>query len=213
MPFCNVTLAMVFQLWTSQQAHTQLAQVPKTWDVDWDYLSNGCIWLTATSERQGVDTTVGLMWRLLCGAMPLSVSVKQVILQIGSNNLLKQWLQVDSTLCTHGSTCFSWRSQLILFFPLESINHAGRHIHYDAEENKSYSTWTYHACLMVTVKAHMRCHSALTSCICSVCISNQNSLHRPWLNASDMSWRSNSCNQCPQIGACPLHAVERNWLM
>ncbi|KAL3150076.1 platelet-activating factor acetyltransferase activity protein [Trebouxia sp. C0009 RCD-2024] len=40
------------------------------------------------------DTTVDLMWRLLNGAMPVTSNVKQVVLQIGSNNLLRQWFQV-----------------------------------------------------------------------------------------------------------------------
>ncbi|KAL3143758.1 H/ACA snoRNP pseudouridylase subunit [Trebouxia sp. C0010 RCD-2024] len=40
------------------------------------------------------DTTVDLMWRLLNGAMPVTCNVKQVVLQIGSNNLLRQWFQV-----------------------------------------------------------------------------------------------------------------------
>lgn len=41
-----------------------------------------------------------LMWRLLNGAMPVTGNVKQVVLQIGSNNLLKQWVQVGTQLVT-----------------------------------------------------------------------------------------------------------------
>lgn len=41
------------------------------------------------------DTTVDLLWRLLNGAMPLSVSVKQVVVLIGSNNLLREWHNVS----------------------------------------------------------------------------------------------------------------------
>lgn len=41
------------------------------------------------------DTTVDLMYRLLNGAMPLDVSVKKVVIQIGANNILKQWFQVS----------------------------------------------------------------------------------------------------------------------
>ena len=36
-----------------------------------------------------------LMYRLLNGAMPLDVSVKKVVIQIGANNILKQWFQVS----------------------------------------------------------------------------------------------------------------------
>ncbi len=51
------------------------------------------------------------MWRLLNGAMPLSANVKQVVLQIGSNNLLKQWFQVSlaqlcRTLFLSDATCY-----------------------------------------------------------------------------------------------------------
>ena len=45
------------------------------------------------------DTTVDLMYRLLNGAMPLDVDVKKVVIQIGANNILKQWFQVSAQSC------------------------------------------------------------------------------------------------------------------
>lgn len=50
------------------------------------------------------DTTVDLIWRLLNGAMPVTSKVKQVVLQVGSNNLLRQWFQVGACL-VHNAVC------------------------------------------------------------------------------------------------------------
>ena len=42
------------------------------------------------------ETTTDLLWRLLNGELPFAVEVKQILLEIGSNNLLVMLDEVKS---------------------------------------------------------------------------------------------------------------------